>query len=171
MIRFAPALMGGLVAISVLAAPSYSFHKGSQEAAPPTNNEFKEMLRQREIERERSRRKLAERENETVDPKVLVRIHEKGDSPTNGDGSRVVATLEMSPDEVRNRDFNGISAKVRACQESVLGAPAHAAEQSTAPPVPAAAGSGTSNWVTIGFLAFVGAGWWFIRRQGAPVVE
>jgi hypothetical protein len=126
----------------------------NQAADQPSDAEFQEMIRMREIEKEQSRQRLLERENSKPEPKRVARIHRPGTGPTEGDASTVVATVELTPEEIKNRDWSRVVA--------VAGPPS--------------GGGGTTsresgftenqlNWLLCGTILVVGLIWWMTRRN------
>lgn len=154
----------------VLIFPAQAFRKTADNSAMG-DAQFKELIRQREIERRESRQRLAEKDQARSEPQnVMVRVHARGDDPTKRDGSKVIATIEMTPEEVRNKDYKRMIAKARAHQKVHLGAEDQAMNE-TRPPLSeretAAPAGFDLNLIAIGVLGLAALGWWVMRPNQA----
>jgi hypothetical protein len=164
--RIRNALATLILALGALVLPAQAFHKSADNEAEG-NAQFKELIRQRELERKQSRQRLMEKEQASSEPKkMLVRVHERGDDPTSRDGSKVIATIEMTPEEVRNRDYKRMIAKAKAHQKAHLGTAAQAMDESRKPLFERETASPTGsyfNLIAVGLLGLAAVGWWVMR--------
>ena len=171
--------LGTFLALAVLfPTASIAFHKGSdgngQEGSGDVSGDadFKETLRQREMERDQSRKNLEERERQRKNRqgKYIARIHATGDDPTSADGNEVVATLELSKEEYENQDFSRVHAAAGAHNRMSL--MTGSAEAAAAPEPGATAkpsnGALPTNRTLLGLslLLVAGGAWWVLRPRG-----
>ena len=159
-----------MMVAAALVFPAQAFHKSAGGEADE-NAQFKELIRQRELQKEKSRQKLMEKERPQTEPdKILVRVHERGDDPTKRDGSRVIATVEMTPEEVRNRDYKRMIAKARAHQKAHSGTAAQAAEEPAVPLLEAESAPPAGfnlNLIAMAILGLAAVGWWVMGPKQA----
>lgn len=158
------AILAGFI---LLPLNSSAFNEGREDVAG--DPEFQQILRERELERDRSRKNLEERERQRKDRqgKHRAHIHAPGDDPSSADGSQVVATIQLSKEEYENRDFSRVMAAARAHKTLPASSAAATAVSQTGGASKVPSPVATSNRTLLGLSLFLVAGgaWWFARPK------
>jgi hypothetical protein len=148
------------------AAPA--FREGPQEGSVSTDQEFKEMLRDREAAREKAGVEFQKSQEQPAEMPVTVKIRRK-DGDQEGRGT-VIAQGQMTTRELEQGNWAAIHTRVRS-NSGLSGADATAATTGNHSVPELSSRARATNWVLCGILGLAGIVWLASRRYEIPGVK
>lgn len=157
-----------LFLLILLPASAPAFREGPPEGSASADQEFKEMLRDREVAREKAGEEFQKSQEQPAEMPVTVKIRRK-DGDQEGRGT-VIAQGQMTARELEQGDWAAIHTRVRANSglsgtDTTVAATGNHSVPELSPKAQAA------NWVLCGILGLAGVVWLASRRYEIPGVK